>query len=83
MSVRSSLRRRTHTLFSKQSNEKGLSSYRTTLPDGEVGCVRYEEKERGVELYIEDDQLIAFVPYPNPIGLLTEDANLVDERSIM
>lgn len=27
--------------------------------------------------------LIAFVPYPNLIALLTEDANLVDERSIM
>lgn len=67
-------------MFSNGSNEKGLSSYRAILPDGEANCV---QRERTRHLYIEDDQLIASVPYPNLIGLLTEDTNLVDERSIM
>lgn len=57
--------------------------YRAILPEGQILCERYEHADEGLELYDEDDQFIAFVPYVNLHALLDEDVYSSDERSIM
>jgi hypothetical protein len=56
--------------------------YRAVLTDGDVECVRYDEGEHGVDLFDEDDEHVAFVPYTNLIALLNEELEDVDTRSI-
>ncbi|NGM71549.1 hypothetical protein G6M89_21620 [Natronolimnobius sp. AArcel1] len=56
---------------------------RAILPEGQIVCERYEQDDQGVELYDEDDEFIAFVPYANLHALVDEDAYGGDERSIM
>ncbi|WP_339106361.1 hypothetical protein [Haloterrigena salinisoli] len=55
--------------------------YRAILPEGQIQCERYEHTENGVELYDEDDEFVAFVPYANLHAL--EDFHPEEERSIM
>lgn len=60
--------------------------YRAILPDGEVACAHYERGEHGVDLYDDDDQHVAFVPYEGLVALFTAEADEDDddtERSIM
>lgn len=57
--------------------------YRAILPEGQVVCERYDSGENGVELFDEDDRLVAFVPYANLHAILDEEAYESDERSIM
>jgi hypothetical protein len=57
--------------------------YRAILPEGSVDCDRYEHVEHGVELYDEDDDLLAFVPYANLEALLTQAAFETEEPSMM
>jgi len=57
--------------------------FRAILPDGDIECARYEETDRGVELYTEDEELIAFIPYENLVALINEDVQMGDDRSIM
>lgn len=57
--------------------------YRAILPNGQLECERYEHGDRGVELYGDEDELLAFVPYQNLEALLTEAAYDADEPSVM
>ncbi len=57
--------------------------FRAILPDGDLTCARYERAEQGVELYTDDDVLLAFVPYNNLVALVNEDVEREAERSIM
>ncbi|SFT00839.1 hypothetical protein [Halostagnicola kamekurae] len=57
--------------------------FRAILPEGQVICERYDEAENGLELYDENDDFIAFVPYSNLHALLNEEVYSEDERSIM
>ncbi|MCU4742729.1 hypothetical protein [Natronoglomus mannanivorans] len=57
--------------------------FRTILPEGQIVCDRYEYAEKGLELYTDDDEFIAFVPYENVHALLNEDVYAEEERSIM
>ncbi|WP_254546264.1 hypothetical protein [Halomarina pelagica] len=57
--------------------------YRAILPDGDIECSQYQERDHGVELYTEAEEFIAFVPYANLIAVLDEDRIGSDERSIM
>ncbi|MDL5360528.1 hypothetical protein [Halalkalicoccus sp. NIPERK01] len=57
--------------------------YRAILPEGDFDCASYEQTDNGVELYTEEDELIAFVPYANLVAILNEDVDSVDDRSIL
>lgn len=57
--------------------------FRAILPDGDMECASYEQTDRGVELYTEDEELIAFIPYENLVALINEDVKTGDDRSIM
>ena len=57
--------------------------YRAILPEGQIQCDRYEQTDDGVELYDEDDEFLAFVPYANLHALADEDIYGEEERSIM
>lgn len=57
--------------------------FRAILPDGDLTAERYEEREHGVDLFTEADELLAFVPYPNLVALVNEDVEREVERSIM
>ncbi|WP_265107795.1 hypothetical protein [Halosolutus halophilus] len=57
--------------------------FRAILPEGQIVCERYDQVEEGVELYDENDQFVAFVPYNNLHALVDEDTYLGDDRSIM
>ena len=56
---------------------------RAILPEGQILCARYDRTDKGVDLYNDDDQFIAFVPYSNLHALLDDDVYAEDERSIM
>lgn len=57
--------------------------YRAILPDGDLTAARYEERENGVELFTEADELLAFVPFPNLVALVNVEVDRDAERSIM
>ncbi|WP_186336450.1 hypothetical protein [Natrarchaeobaculum aegyptiacum] len=57
--------------------------YRAVLPEGQILCERYEHVDEGVELFDEDDQFVAFVPYAALQAMIHEDVYSSDERSIM
>ena len=56
--------------------------FRAILPDGELNCERYEETDHGVELYTEEGEMVAFVPYANLLALIDEDVDTGEDRSI-
>lgn len=57
--------------------------FRAILPDGDVQCETYEETDRGVKLYTEGTELIAFIPYENLVALMNEEIDSSTDRSIM
>ncbi|WIV67051.1 hypothetical protein [Natrialbaceae archaeon AArc-T1-2] len=57
--------------------------FRAILPEGQIICERYDRAENGIELYDEDDEFVAFVPYNNLHALMNEDVYTENERSIM
>ena len=57
--------------------------FRAILPDGDLTADRYEERDHGVELYTEADELLAFVPFANLVALVNESVEREAERSIM
>lgn len=57
--------------------------FRAILPDGDLTAARYEEREYGIDLFTEADELLAFVPYPNLVALVNESVEREVERSIM
>lgn len=56
--------------------------FRAILPEGEFDCESYEQTDQGVELYTEDETLIAFVPYANLVAILNEEVESADDRSV-
>ncbi|MXV63314.1 hypothetical protein GS429_14815 [Natronorubrum sp. JWXQ-INN-674] len=60
--------------------------YRALLPEGQIDCERYDHTDNGVELYDENDEFIAFIPYANLHALADGDLYTEsgdEERSIM
>lgn len=58
--------------------------YRAILPTGDIACEDYERQDEGVEVYTDEGEMIAFVPYANLVALVDEDVSLAeDERSTM
>jgi hypothetical protein len=57
--------------------------FRAILPDGDLTATRYEERDHGVELYTDADELLAFVPYENLVALVNESVEREAERAIM
>lgn len=57
--------------------------FRAILPDGDLTAARYEERDHGVELFTDDDELLAFVPYANLVALVNVSVEREAERSIM
>jgi len=57
--------------------------YRAILPNGQLEAEAYEHGEYGVELYDEDHEMLAFVPYANLEALLTEAAYERDAPDVM
>lgn len=56
--------------------------FRAILPDGNVLGERFEHTDTGVEIYTEDDDFKAFIPYQNLIALMNEDIIDADDPSI-
>ncbi|SDM80941.1 hypothetical protein SAMN04487949_2662 [Halogranum gelatinilyticum] len=56
--------------------------FRAHFPDGDIECERYELTEYGVDLYNDEDELLAFVPYSNLIALMNEEVERDPEPSI-
>lgn len=57
--------------------------YRAILPNGQLECDDYDRGDNGVDLYDDEGELLAFVPYANLEALLTEHAYESEERSVM
>jgi hypothetical protein len=56
---------------------------RAIIREGTIECDEFNHGEHGVDLYTEDGDLIAFVPYTNLIALINEEVDLRgDEPSI-
>lgn len=69
--------------FKSSSAVVSNGMYRAILPDGDLTCHRYEERDHGVELFTEAEERLAFVPYPNLVALVNESVEREVERSIM
>ena len=54
--------------------------YRAILPTGDIACEDYERQDDGVEVYTEDGQMIAFIPYANLVALVDEEVSLAEEE---
>lgn len=57
--------------------------YRAILPNGQLECHTYEHGEKGVQLFNERGDLLAFIPYTNLEALLTEHAYEEDDQAVM
>lgn len=55
--------------------------YRAILPDGDIECTRYERGEHGIDLYDEDGDPVAFVPYENLVAVVDTDHQPEDRRA--
>jgi hypothetical protein len=56
--------------------------FRAHFPDGDIECDHYELNEHGADLYNEDDEFVAFVPYTSLITLMNEEIDRDPEPSI-
>ncbi|WP_117591058.1 hypothetical protein [Haloprofundus halophilus] len=56
--------------------------YRAILPDGDMECAEYEHGDYGVDIFTDDEEFIAFIPYANLVALINEEVQLGDEPSI-
>lgn len=61
----------------------GAPMFRAILPEGELDCERFEHVDHGVELYTEDDEMMAFVPYYSLVAIIDDEAYQRDDRSLM
>lgn len=57
--------------------------FRAILPDGDLTAASYDERDHGVELFTDADELLAFVPYQNLVALVDVSIERETERSIM
>ncbi|MFB6135876.1 MAG: hypothetical protein ABEJ04_03875 [Halobacteriaceae archaeon] len=55
--------------------------YYALFPDGRIECADYDRGERGVELYDEAGDHLAFVPYENLHAILDTEADASDDDS--
>jgi hypothetical protein len=46
--------------------------YRAILPNGQLEAASYEHVDDGVELYADDGDMLAFVPYANLEALIVD-----------
>lgn len=53
--------------------------FRVLFPEGQLECVRYERTDHGVNLYDEEDVVVAFVPYENLHAVIDESGFDDDE----
>lgn len=56
--------------------------FRVIVPEGEIKCERYEMTESGVELYTDEDEHIAFVPFANLRMILNTEVHEDDEDEL-
>lgn len=56
--------------------------YRAILPDGNIGGASFERTRHGVEMFTEDGDLRAFIPYENLIAVMNETVEAEEHRSI-
>lgn len=54
--------------------------YRAILPTGDIACEGYERQDDGVEVYTDEGEMIAFVPYANLVALVDEEVSLAEEE---
>ena len=57
--------------------------YRAILPNGQLEAETYDHVDHGVELFDDDGELLAFVPYHNLEALLTESAYEQEDPNVM
>ncbi|MFC7044762.1 hypothetical protein ACFQH6_04415 [Halobacteriaceae archaeon GCM10025711] len=57
--------------------------YRAILRDTELHCEDYQLGPHGVDLYNEDEEFIAFVPFESLECLLNDDTYEMDDAAIM
>jgi hypothetical protein len=53
--------------------------YRVLFPEGQLECARYERTDHGVDLYDDEDAVVAFVPYENLHAIIDESGFDDDE----
>lgn len=57
--------------------------YRAILPDGNLTCAYFERGEHGIEVFTEENELKAFIPYENLIAVINDEINDEENRSIL
>ena len=59
--------------------------YQIIFPEGQLECTRFEQVDHGIELYDEDDEFVAFVPYANLHAVMDESktSDSPSEPSVM
>ncbi len=57
--------------------------YRAILPDGNLVCAYFERGDHGVEVYTDEDELKAFIPYENLIALMNDDVTVEEHRGVI
>lgn len=55
--------------------------FRAILPNGDIACASYDRQDDGVEVYTDEGELIAFVPYTNLVAIVNEEADVGEDRS--
>ena len=82
--TRAALGERTGADGLKCLHPKSGTMYRAILPTGDIACEDYDRQDDGVEVYTDDGEMIAFVPYANLVALVDEEVSLAEEeRSTM
>ncbi len=57
--------------------------YRVVLADGELKCDRYEMGPHGIDLFDEDGEMVAFVPYETLIAVINDETYEHDDPALM
>lgn len=57
--------------------------YRAILPDGNLTCATFERGDHGVEIYTDDGELKAYLPYENLIGIINDAVDEDGNRAIL
>ena len=57
--------------------------YRAILPDGNLSCATFERGDHGVEVYTEEAELKAFIPYENLIAVINDEVQSEENRAIL
>lgn len=57
--------------------------YRAILPDGNLSCATFERGDHGIEVYTDEGQLKAFIPYENLIAVINDEVHEETNRSIL